>query len=160
MSDEGPVNKLSIGQSGTFHNTMWFCSGSKNRALVGNISHCLGALEGLMRRGWGLDNHGYSYLKRKYGPMEKSMLRCFDDVIKVGPNPLGRKSQLAKVANVFRAPDINFALTVQDLVGGLLKGVDKEMKNMKQRYHKSMEQAFDKAKRGGEKQFDLSRLEH
>ncbi|WP_022952625.1 ABC transporter substrate-binding protein [Leucothrix mucor] len=154
VPDEGPAGKLSIGQGASLPNTMWLYSGSENGAIAGDIFHYLGSLEGQIA--WAnIVGAGDPPImsaaieKADMSPRAKSILKHFDEAIKVGPNPLVRKPALAEVANRFQAPDVSFAQTVQGLVGGQLKDVSKEMKALKQRYNDSMDKAFEKARKAG-----------
>lgn len=154
IPDEGPVGNLTIGQGAAPDNTMWLYSGSPNGAIVGDIFHYLGTLEGQIA--WAnVVGAGDPPIMpaaiegADLSPRAKTVLTMFNEQIRVGPNPVVGNPALGKVVSAFQAPDVSFALTVQGLVSGQLTGVAKEMKALKGRYNKALDDAFDKAKASG-----------
>lgn len=154
VPDEGPVGKLTIGQGALAPNTMWMFKNSPHGAIVGEIFHYLGTLEG--QTAWAnivgagdppifpaaLDNADIS-------SRSKFALNMFNEQIRVGPNPVVGNSAMALVIGAFQAPEVNFARTVQGLVAGELTGVRAEMGALKDRYNAALDAAFEEAKAGG-----------
>lgn len=154
VPDEGPVGNLTIGQGAAASNTMWMFSGSKNGAIVGDLFHFLGTVEGQTQ--WanivGAGDPPILPAAIENADMSaraKQILTMFNEQIRVGPNPVVGNAAIGSVVSAFQAPDVSFALTVQGLVGGQLKGVEKEMKALKVRYNDALDSAFDKARAGG-----------
>ena len=87
--------------------------------------------------------------RAEFSPRSRFILNHFNEAIRVGPNPIVRNADLAKVISSFTAPDIGFARTVQGLVSGEMTGVAKEMKALKDRYNAALDAAFDKARTEG-----------
>ncbi|PRY20865.1 multiple sugar transport system substrate-binding protein [Aliiruegeria haliotis] len=154
VPDEGPTGKLTIGQGALAPNTMWLFKGSDLGPIAGDIFHYLGTVEG--QTAWAnivgagdppifpeaLDGADMSH-------RSKAILQHFNEVIRVGPNPVVGNSELGKVIGAFQAPEVNFARTVQGLVAGELTGVAQEMKALKDRYNTALDAAFAKAKADG-----------
>lgn len=154
VPDSGPVGKLTIGQGAAPQNTMWVFKGSQNGAVVGDIFHYLGTTEG--QTAWanivGAGDPPIfpdAIAGADMSPRAKAALNMFNEQIRVGPNPVVRNGDLTKVIAAFQAPEINFARTVQGLVAGQLKGVEKEMKALKDRYNAALDAAFASAKAEG-----------
>lgn len=154
VPDKGPVGKLTIGQGAAAPNTMWLYKGSKNGAIAGEIFHYLGTKEG--QTAWAnIVGAGDPPIfpdviaGADMSSRAKGALQMFNEQIRVGPNPVVRNGNLTKVIGAFQAPEINFARTVQGLVGGDLTGVAKEMKALKDRYNSALDAAFAKAKADG-----------
>ena len=85
----------------------------------------------------------------EFSPRSRAILNHFNDAIRVGPNPIVRNADLARVISSFIAPDIGFARTVQGLVSGEMKGVAQEMRALKDRYDAALDTAFEKARADG-----------
>ncbi|APX18147.1 sugar ABC transporter substrate-binding protein (plasmid) [Phaeobacter inhibens] len=154
VPDSGSAHKLTIGQLSPVTNTMWLNAASENGAIAADIFHYLGTLEG--QTAWanvvGVADPAIfpeAIQAADISPRAKSILAHFDDVVRVGPNPITRNPALADVITAFRAPDVDFARTVQGLVGGQLTGVKATMKSLKDGYNAALDAAFAEAKSGG-----------
>ncbi|WP_372571658.1 ABC transporter substrate-binding protein [Ruegeria jejuensis] len=156
VPDSGPVGKLTISQGGAAPNTISLFSGSENGAIAGDIFHYLGTLEG--QTAWAnIVGAGdppimpEAVAQADMSPRSKQILELFNDQIRVGPNPIVRNGDLAKVIGTFVAPDVNFARTVQGLVAGELTDVPGEMKKLSDNYNASLDAAFAAATAEGAK---------
>lgn len=154
VPDSGPVGKLTISQAGAVPNTMTMSAGSDNGAMVGEIFQYLGTIEGQVA--WGnIVGAGdppimpEAIAQADFSERSRFILNHFNDAIRVGPNPIVRNAELAKVIGSFTAPEVNFARTVQGLVSGELTGVAAEMKALKDRYNAALDAAFEKARSDG-----------
>lgn len=154
VPDSGPVGKLTIGQGAAAPNTMWLFKGSDKGAIAGDIFHYLGTLQG--QTAWAnIVGAGdppimpAAIADANMSPRAKYVLNMFNEQIRVGPNPVVRNGDLARVIGAFQAPEVNFARTVQGLVAGELTGVSEQMKALKSRYNASLDAAFAAAKADG-----------
>ncbi|MCV0426585.1 MAG: extracellular solute-binding protein [Roseibium sp.] len=150
----GKQGKLTISQGGAKPNTLSLWSGSENGAVAGEIFHYLGTVDGQIE--WAnVVGAGDPPIipeavdKADLSPRSKRVLNLFNDQIRVGPNPLVRNGDLAKVVASYIAPDVNFARTVQGLVAGELSGIKEQMAKLKDRYDTALDTAFAKAKANG-----------
>ncbi|AKO95636.1 ABC-type sugar transport system, periplasmic component [Marinovum algicola DG 898] len=154
VPDQGPTGKLTISQAGAVPNTISLWAGSDNGAIAGEIFHYLGTLEGQVEWGTVVGAGDPPIMpeaieRAEFSPRSRFILNHFNEAIRVGPNPIVRNADLAKVISSFTAPDIGFARTVQGLVSGEMTGVAKEMKALKDRYNAALDTAFDKARTEG-----------
>ncbi len=154
VPDEGPVGKLTIGQGAAAPNTMWMFSGSQNGAIVGEIFHYLGTLQGQIDWANIVGPGDPPIFPEAINGANMSqratrVLNMFNEQIRVGPNPVIGNGDLAQVIGAFQAPEINFARTVQGLVSGELADVAAEMRALKDRYNEALDTAFETARANG-----------
>ena len=154
VPDSGPTGKLTISQAGAVPNTISLSADSTNGAIAGEIFQYLGTVQGQVE--WGnVVGAGdppimpEAIAQADFSDRSRFILNHFNDAIRVGPNPIVRNADLAKVISSFTAPDLGFARTVQGLVSGEMQGVATEMKALKDRYNAALDAAFAKAKAEG-----------
>jgi multiple sugar transport system substrate-binding protein len=151
---EGATGKIIIGQLASAGNTMWIYSKAGNPMAAADVFHYLGTLDGQIA--WGnvvgpSDPPIFPKAQEvaQMSPRSSAALAMFRDIIRVGPNPFARNSELAEVAKAYVAPTPNLASTVQGLFAGEITGVREQLTKLTEATEAALDEAFDKARAGG-----------
>lgn len=135
-------------------NSLYLYANSQNGAVVGDMFHYLGTLEG--QKAWAsivgvADGPIFPEALEGVELSERSqqILALFDEQVRVGPSPSVRNPDVEQVFLELQAVTPNFDEVVQGLFTGQLTDVQGELTALNDRYEAELDRAIDAAQANG-----------